>query len=30
MHNMNSLPQLESYDLDVVKEIQDMADSQFP
>lgn len=29
MDNMNSLPQLEPYDLEVVKEIQDMANSQF-
>lgn len=30
MHNRNSLPQLEPYDLELVKEIQDMASSQFP
>jgi hypothetical protein len=30
MENRNSLPYLEPYDLEVVKEIQDMANSQFP
>ena len=30
MENRNSLPQLEPYDLEMVKEIQDMANSQFP
>jgi hypothetical protein len=27
---MNSLPSLELYDLEVIKEIQDMTNSQFP
>ena len=30
MENRNSLPQLEPYDLEVVKEIQDISNSQFP
>ena len=30
IENRNSLPQIEPYDLDLVKEIQDMADSTFP
>ena len=30
MNNMKSLPQLEPYDLEVIKEIQDMANLQFP
>jgi hypothetical protein len=30
IENRNSLPQIEPYDLDLVKEIQEMADSNFP